>query len=87
MQRIRYTVNEAWCRSRPKRNNAVLVKQLGGISDGYYQGLHGRKPAFVEAFFRVDCEYFGESTKCNLALVDMLNPVDSGYVDPDEALL
>ena len=35
----------------------------------------------------MDSEYFGDTRKRNLALVNMLNPVDSGYVDPDEGLL
>ena len=86
IQRIRYTVNEAWRRSHPSRNDTVWVKQLRGISDDHYRALHGRKPAFVEAFFQVDCKYFGDTVKHNLALVDVLNPVDSGYVDPDEGL-
>jgi len=86
LQRIRCTVNEAWRRSYPRRNDTVWVKQLRGITDSHYRALHGRKPAFVEALFQVDCGYFGETTKHNLALVDMLNPVDSGFVDPDEGL-
>ena len=86
IQRIRCTVNEAWRRSHPSRNDTVWVKQLRGISDDHYRALHGRKPAFVEAFFQVDCKYFGDTVKHNLALVDVLNPVDSGYVDPDEGL-
>ena len=63
-----------------------MVKQLRGIGDDHYRALHGRKPAFVEAFFEVDCEYFGDTRKQNLALVNTLNPVDSGYVDVDEGL-
>ena len=40
----------------------------------------------MEAFFEVGCEYFRDTREQNLALVNMLNPVDSGYVDPDEGL-
>ena len=40
----------------------------------------------MEAFFEVDCEYFGDARKQNLALVNILNLVDSEYVDPDEGL-
>ena len=76
IQRIRCTVNEAWRRNRPSRNDTVWVKQLRGISDDHYRALHGRKPAFVQAFLQVDCEYFGHTTKHDLALVDILNPVD-----------
>ena len=83
IQRIRCTVKEAWRRNRPKRQDAVWVKQRRGISDDHYRALHGRKPAFVEAFFQVDCE---DTSRRNLALVRTLNPVDSGYVDPDEGL-
>ena len=86
IQRIRCMANEAWRRSCPRRNNAVWVKQLMGITDDHYRALHGRKLAFVETFFQVDCGYFGETTKHNLALVDILNSVESGYVDPDERL-
>ena len=86
IQRIRCTVKEAWRKNRPRRNDAVWVKQLRGIGDDHYRALHGRKPAFVEAFFKLDCEYSGDIRKRNLALVNMLNPVDSGYVDPDEGL-
>ena len=35
----------------------------------------------------MDCRHFGETTKYNLALVDILNPVNSGYINPDEGLL
>ena len=31
-------------------------------------------------------EFFGDTRKRNLALVNMLNPVDSGYVNLDEGL-
>ena len=86
IQRIRCTVKEAWRRSHPRRNDVVWVKQLRGISDDHYRALHGRKPAFVEAFFQVDCEHLGATIRRNLALVNILNPVDSGYVDPDEGL-
>ena len=34
----------------------------------------------------MDCEYVGDITKHILALVHILNPVDSGYVDLDEGL-
>ena len=86
IQRIRCTVKEAWRGSHPRRNDVVWVKQLRGISDDHYRALHGRKPAFVEAFFQVDCEYLGATRRRKLALVKILNPVNSGYVDPDEGL-
>jgi hypothetical protein len=86
IQRIWCTVNEAWRRCHPRRNDAVWIKQLRGINDSHYRALHGRKPAFVEAFFQVDCKYFGDTAKRSLALVEILNPVESGYVDPDEGL-
>jgi hypothetical protein len=85
IQRIRCTVKEAWRKNRPSRNDPVWIKQLRGISDNHYRALHGRKPAFVEALFQVEL-HRGDTRKRNLALVDMLNPVDSGYVDPDEGL-
>ena len=68
------------------QNDAVWVKQLRGISDDHYRPLHGRKQAFIEAFFQVDYEDFVGTGKRNLALLNMLNPVDSGYIDPDEGL-
>ena len=34
----------------------------------------------------MDCGYFGETTKHKLGLVDILSPVNSGYIDPDEGL-
>ena len=86
IQRIRYTVKEALRKNCPCRNNAVWVKQLRGIGDDHYRALHGRKPAFVEAFFKLDCKYSRDIRKQNLALVNMLNPVDSGYVDLYEGL-
>ena len=86
IQKIRCTVKEAWCGNRPSRKDAVWVKQLRGIGDDHYRALHGRKLTFVEAFFEVDCEYFGDTRKQKLALVNMLNPVDSEYVDIDEGL-
>ena len=87
IQKIRCTVKEAWCRSHPRRNDAVWVKQLRGISDDHYRALHGRKPGFVEALFQVEYEDLrATTTRRNLALVSILNLVDSGYVDPDEGL-
>ena len=86
IQRVQCTVNEAWRRSRPSRNDTVWVKHPGDKCDDHYRVLHGRKPAFVKAFFPADCEYIGDTTKYNLALVDIPNPVDSGYVNPDEGL-
>ena len=56
------------------------------MTDDHYRALHGRKPAFVEALLQMDCGYFGETTKHNLAFFDILNPVDSGFVDLDEGL-
>ena len=41
-----------------------------------------RKPAFIEALFQVDC---GDS-RHNLALVNILNRVDSGHVGPNQEL-
>ena len=87
IQKIRCTVKKAWRRSHPRRNHAVWVKQPRGISDDHYLALHGRKPRFVEALFQVGCEDLGATTtRGNLALVSILNPVDSGYVDLYEGL-
>ena len=87
IQKIRCTVKEAWRRSHPRRNDAVWVKQLRGISDDHYRALHGRNPGFVEALFQVECEDLGATTtRRNLALLSILNPVDSEYVDPHEGL-
>ena len=47
-------------------------------------GCSGR--FITEAFFQVHYEFFGHTRKRNLALVNMLNPVDSGYVNPNEGL-
>ena len=86
IQRIRFTVKEVWRGSHRRRNDFVWVKPLRGMSDDHYRALHGRKPAFVEAFFQVDCEYLGATKRHKLALVKILNPVNYGYVDPDEGL-
>ena len=64
----------------------MWVKQPRGINVSHYLALYGRKPAFVEAFFQVDYKYFGDTAKRRLAPVDILNPVESVYVDPDEGL-
>ena len=53
IQRIQCTVKEAWLGKYPRRNDAIWVKQLRGISDNHYRALHGRKPAFIEVFFQV----------------------------------
>ena len=82
IQRIRCTVKEAWRIIYPELKDIVWVKQLRGIRVHHYRALHGRKPAFIEVFFQVDC---GDWTH-NLALVNILNLVDSGYVDPDKGL-
>ena len=82
IQRIRCTVKEAWRKIYPERKDTVWVKQVRGISDDHYRALHGRKLAFIEAFFQVDCG----DRRHNLALLNILNPVDSGYVDPNEGL-
>ena len=34
----------------------------------------------------MDCRYFIETIKHNLALVDILIPVNSGYIDSDEGV-
>ena len=86
IQRVRCTVNEAWRRSHPSRNDTVWVKHPGDKSDDHHRALHGRKPDFVEAFFQADCEYVGDTTKYILPLVDIPNPVDSGYFDPHKGL-
>jgi hypothetical protein len=61
----------------------VWIKQPKATDDSY-RALHGRKPASVQALFRVTCTDLNISY--NLALVSPLNPVDSGYIDPHEGL-
>ena len=82
IQKIRCTVKEAWRKIYSERKDTVWVKQLRGISDDHCDALHGRKPAFIEGLFQVDCG----DRRHNLALVNILNLMDSGYVDPDEGL-
>ena len=87
IQRIRYTVKEIWHGSHLRQNEAGWVEQLRVVSDEHYRALHGRKPAFIEAFFQADCEYVGATRRRKLALVKIPNLVNSRYVDPDERLV
>lgn len=87
IQRIRYTVKEIWRGSPLRQNDTGWVEQLGGVSDDHYRALHGRKPAFIEAFFQVDCEYVEATRRPKLALLKIPNPVNSRYVDLDESLV
>ena len=83
IQRIWFIVKEGWRKIYPERKHTVWVKQLRGISDDHCWALHGRKLGFIEAFFQID----SRDRRDNLALVNILSPVDSAYVDPDEGLL
>ena len=82
IQRIRCMVKEVLRKILPELKETVCVKQLRSISDDHYWALPWRKPPFIEALFQSDCR----DRRYNLALVNILNPVDSGDVDPDKWL-
>ena len=49
----------------------------------HYYALYGRKPAFIEVFAQLD---YVDTKRHKLALVNILNPVDSGYINSVERL-
>ena len=60
------------------------MNQLRGILIDHYYALYRRKPAFIKVFAQLD---YADTKRHKLALVNILNPVDSGYINPVEWLL